>query len=132
VLVAALEEAERDEVVDASELFNVWRDDPVAAPGGLHQEGRGSVAGGCGLVDRDRPAAPNVIFATGASRMVSGLPVWVGHAHYVNLGGDDVVFVYWEETSTGNRTTFYRVNGAADPTRLFSYEASWYSFGRLR
>jgi hypothetical protein len=65
------------------------------------------------------------------SREVSELPAWVGHAHYVNLG-DDIVFVYWEETEDGNRTTFYRVDGADDPERLFSYEASWYSFARLR
>jgi hypothetical protein len=65
------------------------------------------------------------------SRELSELPAWVGHAHYVNLG-DDIVFVYWEETEDGNRTTFYRVDGADDPERLFSYEASWYSFARLR
>ena len=70
-------------------------------------------------------------FETGTSREVSSLPVWTGHAHYVNLAGE-FVFVYWEETDTGNRTTFYRADGSSDPTRLFSYEASWYSFARLR
>jgi hypothetical protein len=70
-------------------------------------------------------------FETGTSREVSSLPVWTGHAHYVNLAGE-FVFVYWEETGTGNRTTFYRADGDSDPTRLFSYEASWYSFARLR
>jgi hypothetical protein len=70
-------------------------------------------------------------FATEVSRQVSSLPIWTGHAHYVNLGAENV-FVYWEETETGNRTTFYRANGSGDPARLFSYDASWYSFARLR
>lgn len=43
-----------------------------------------------------------------------------------------IAFVYWEETDTGNRTPFYGVDGAKDPKRLFRYDASWYSFGRLR
>lgn len=70
-------------------------------------------------------------FATESSRQLTTLPPWEGHAHYVDLRGD-IVFVYWEETDTGNRTTFYRANGASDPTRLFSYDASWYSFARIR
>lgn len=70
-------------------------------------------------------------FETEESREVRSLPVWTGHAHYVNLG-DEIAFVYWEETTTGNRTTFYRVDGADDPERLFSFDASWYSFGKLR
>lgn len=70
-------------------------------------------------------------FASESSRELSALPVWKGHAHYVNMGGD-IVFVYWEETEAGNRTTFYRANGASDPTRLFSYDASWFSFARVR
>ncbi|MGC4088045.1 MAG: DUF4374 domain-containing protein [Polyangiaceae bacterium] len=70
-------------------------------------------------------------FNSGESREVAGLPNWVGHAHFVNLRGE-VAFVYWEELASGNRTTFYRANGAADPVQLFSYEASWYSFGRIR
>jgi hypothetical protein len=48
------------------------------------------------------------------------------------MGGENFI-IYWEETSTGgNRTTLYRVNGSADPTRMFSFEASWYGFGKLR
>lgn len=70
-------------------------------------------------------------FASETSRPLTTLPVWTGHAHYVNLGGE-IVFVYWEETATGNRTTFYRADGASDPSRLFSYDASWYSFAKLR
>lgn len=70
-------------------------------------------------------------FDSAASREIGSLPVWTGHAHYVSLGGE-IAFVYWEETPTGNRTTFYRVDGAADPARLFSYDASWYSFARIR
>jgi hypothetical protein len=42
------------------------------------------------------------------------------------------VFVYWEETATGNRTTFYRAEGGDEPTRLFSYDASFYSYVKLR
>jgi hypothetical protein len=70
-------------------------------------------------------------FSSETSRELSALPTWTGHAHYVNLDGK-IAFVYWEETTTGNRTTFYRANGAADPVRLFSYDASWYSFAKLR
>jgi hypothetical protein len=70
-------------------------------------------------------------FETESSHRVESLPMWIGHAHYVNLG-DFTAFVYWEETDTGNRTTFYRVDGADDPERLFSFDASWYSFGKLR
>jgi hypothetical protein len=70
-------------------------------------------------------------FETEESRQIDSLPVWTGHAHYVDMAGL-IAFVYWEETETGNRTTFYGVDGAKDPKRLFSYDASWYSFGRLR
>lgn len=70
-------------------------------------------------------------FETGESRELTSLPNWVGHAHYVNLG-EEVAFVYWEELESGNRTTFYRASGDDEPARLFSYDASWYSFGRIR
>jgi hypothetical protein len=70
-------------------------------------------------------------FASETSRELTTLPVWTGHAHYVDLGGE-IVFVYWEETATGNRTTFYRADAGDEPTQLFSYDASWYSFARLR
>jgi hypothetical protein len=70
-------------------------------------------------------------FATEASRELTTLPEWTGHAHYANLGGE-YVFVYWEETATGNRTTFYRAEGGDEPTRLFSYDASFYSYVKLR
>jgi hypothetical protein len=59
------------------------------------------------------------------------LPEWTGHAHYSRLG-DEYVFVYWEETATGNRTTFYHAEGGDEPTRLFSYDASFYSYVKLR
>jgi hypothetical protein len=70
-------------------------------------------------------------FASQQAREISSLPIWKGHAHYVNMSGE-IVFVFWEETDTGNRTTFYRANGDGEPTRLFSYDASWYSFARIR
>lgn len=69
--------------------------------------------------------------ATGQSRAVEGLPVWAGQAYYTSLG-DQTFIIYWEETATGNRTTLYRVNGSADPTRVFAFDSSWYGFGRIR
>lgn len=70
-------------------------------------------------------------FSTETSRELTTLPEWTGHAHYANLGGE-YVFVYWEETATGNRTTFYRAEGNSEPTQLFSYDASFYSYAKLR
>jgi hypothetical protein len=70
-------------------------------------------------------------FSSGSSRPVSALPPWAGQAYYVNVGGQ-IFIVFWEETSTGNRTTLYRVNGADDPSPVFSYEASWYGFAQIR
>jgi hypothetical protein len=70
-------------------------------------------------------------FESKKSHEVTSLPTWTGHAHYVNFGGE-IVFVYWEETESGNRTTFYRVDGDKDPVRLFAYDASWYSFAKIR
>jgi hypothetical protein len=70
-------------------------------------------------------------FETGASRQLEGLPVWAGTTYYVNVGGTPYL-PYWMETPDGSRTTLYRLNGADDPTPLFSFDASWYGFNQLR
>jgi hypothetical protein len=68
---------------------------------------------------------------SGASREVTSLPTWAGQAYYVNVGGQ-LFIVYWEETDTGNRTTLYRVDGPSDPSRVFSFDSSWYGFAQIR
>lgn len=70
-------------------------------------------------------------FESGVAREVSALPPWAGQAYYANMGGE-LFIIFWEETSTGNRTTLYRIDGAQDPTALFSFEASWYGFAKIR
>lgn len=70
-------------------------------------------------------------FASGASREVTSLPPWAGQAYYVPVG-DETFVIYWEETDTGHRTTLYRVEGPSDPVRVFSFDASWYGFARIR
>jgi hypothetical protein len=70
-------------------------------------------------------------FASGASRAVEGLPVWAGDPYYVVVDGE-VYMPQWRQTPDEQRTTLYRVNGAEDPTSIFSFEASWAGFGRLR
>jgi hypothetical protein len=70
-------------------------------------------------------------FATGASREVTSLPPWAGQAYYVPVG-DETFVIYWEETDTGHRTTLYRVEGPGDPVPVFSFDASWFGFARIR
>lgn len=70
-------------------------------------------------------------FASGASRLISTLPLWSGQLYYVNVGGEYFI-PYWTETGTGDRTTLYRVAGAADPGPVFSFEGNWYGLARLR
>lgn len=70
-------------------------------------------------------------FETKKSREVTKLPPWIGQAYYADMGEENFI-IYWEETSSGNRTTLYRVNGAGDPTKTFSFDASWYGFAKLR
>ncbi|HTV24772.1 MAG TPA: hypothetical protein VMG12_39035, partial [Polyangiaceae bacterium] len=61
-------------------------------------------------------------FASGTSREVTSLPPFAGQAYYVPIG-DRTFVVFWEETATGHRTTLYRVDGANDPARVFSFDA---------
>jgi hypothetical protein len=67
----------------------------------------------------------------GASREVTSLPPWAGQAYYTRLG-EEIFIIYWEETATGNRTTLYRVDGPSDPSRVFSFDSSWYGFAQIR
>lgn len=70
-------------------------------------------------------------FETEESHEVASLPAWAGSTYYVDVGGVSYI-PYWVETPTGFRTTLYDVNGAEDPTPLFSFDASWGGFDRLR
>lgn len=70
-------------------------------------------------------------FATQASRPVEALPVWAGTTYYVNVGGTPYL-PHWTTGDGGDRTTLYRLNGSTEPTPLFSFDASWYGFNRLR
>jgi hypothetical protein len=70
-------------------------------------------------------------FETEASHEVESMPDWAGTTYYVTVGGK-VFIPYWEETDTGYRTTVYTVDGAKDPAPLFSFDASWYGFARIR
>lgn len=70
-------------------------------------------------------------FQTAMSRQVNTLPVWPGQLYYVNVGGEAFI-PYLTTTATGRRTTIYDVNGAADPTALFGFDASWYGLAKLR
>jgi hypothetical protein len=70
-------------------------------------------------------------FETEKSRSLDDMPVWSGQPYYVNVGGQAFI-PYWTETSTGARTTFYRVNGGNEPTELFSFDANWYGAAKLR
>lgn len=69
--------------------------------------------------------------ATAASRALDTLPVWAGDPYYVEVDGQRYM-PQWRQTDDEQRTTVYSVSGAADPTVLFSFEASWAGFGRLR
>jgi hypothetical protein len=69
--------------------------------------------------------------ATAASRALDTLPVWAGDPYYVEVDGQRYM-PQWRQTDDEQRTTVYSVSGAADPTALFSFEASWAGFGRLR
>lgn len=70
-------------------------------------------------------------FKTEESRRLDSMPAWAGQGYYVNVGG--AFFIpYWRQTSTGSQTTLYRVNGADEPSALFSFDASWYGLARLR
>jgi len=70
-------------------------------------------------------------FASGASRAVDALPVWAGDPYYAIVDGQ-VYMPKWRQTPDEQRTTLYHVNGAGDPSSVFSFEASWAGFGRLR
>jgi hypothetical protein len=70
-------------------------------------------------------------FNTQASRPLTNFPVWAGSTYWVLVDGK-VVIPYWEDTPTGGKTTVYIVNGEADPTPLFSFDAEWYGFSRIR
>jgi hypothetical protein len=70
-------------------------------------------------------------FATGVSRPLEGLPVWAGTTYYVDVGGTPYL-PHWTTSDAGDHTTLYRLNGSEDPTPLFSFDASWYGFNRLR
>jgi hypothetical protein len=70
-------------------------------------------------------------FTTQAARAVSSLPTWAGSTYYSDVGGK-VVVPHWVENGASSRTTLYTMNGAADPTPLFSFDASWYGLARLR
>ncbi|MEY2934816.1 MAG: hypothetical protein RL033_5565, partial [Pseudomonadota bacterium] len=70
-------------------------------------------------------------FASEVSRSVDALPVWAGDPYYVVIG-DQVYIPQWRQTDDLQRTTLYSVDGAGDPSSVFSFEASWAGFGRLR
>ena len=70
-------------------------------------------------------------FDTKESRQVDSLPEWSGQLYYVNVGGE-IFIPYWRETSTGYRTTLYRVDGADDPDAFLSFDASWMAVLQLR
>lgn len=70
-------------------------------------------------------------FATQASREVTGLPAWAGTTYYVNVGGTHFL-PYWSTGDAGDRTTVYQLDRVSNPTPLFSFEANWYGFNRLR
>lgn len=70
-------------------------------------------------------------FATAESRAMDSLPVWAGDPYYV-LVDDKVYMPQWRQTDDEQRTTVFAVDGAEPPTQLFSFEASWAGFGRIR
>ncbi|MGC4088047.1 MAG: hypothetical protein QM756_09140 [Polyangiaceae bacterium] len=70
-------------------------------------------------------------FATQQSRAVESLPEWAGQGYYVNVGGE-LFIPSWVETATGYRTTLYKVDGSADPSPVFSFDANWFGAARLR
>lgn len=70
-------------------------------------------------------------FTTQAARAVPSLPAWAGSTYWVDVGGKTVL-PYWSESGGTSRTAVYTTNGAADPTPLFSFDASWYGLARLR
>ena len=70
-------------------------------------------------------------FTTQESRQVESLPVWAGDPYYVNVGGK-VFLPRWSDNGGVEQTTLYAVDGAADPTQSFAFDASWTGFGQLR
>ena len=59
------------------------------------------------------------------------LPVWAGDPYYVVVDGN-LYMPQWRQTDDEQRTTLYAVDGGVAPTSVFSFEASWAGFGRLR
>lgn len=70
-------------------------------------------------------------FATAESRPMDTLPVWAGDPYYVVVDGR-VYMPQWRQTDDEQRTTLFEVDGADAPASLFSFEASWAGFGRIR
>ncbi|MET0339465.1 MAG: hypothetical protein ABW252_00605 [Polyangiales bacterium] len=70
-------------------------------------------------------------FATGKARQVTSLPTFDDSTYWVKVDGK-VYLPRSRTTESGASTTLYAVNGPADPTPLFTFDAQWYGFARLR
>jgi hypothetical protein len=70
-------------------------------------------------------------FATQAHEPVPSLPFWAGSTYWVKVDGKTYL-PHWEKTASTSKTTVYGVDGAAAPTPVFSFPASWRSIYRLR
>jgi hypothetical protein len=70
-------------------------------------------------------------FASEVARPVESMPTWSGSPYYVDVGGK-FYLPYWRQANGVSLTTVYDLNGAQDPTPLFTFEASWTGFGQLR
>ena len=70
-------------------------------------------------------------FESERSHVVESMPLWSTNCYYVNVGGD-LYIPREEETDEGQHTTFYAVDGAGDPKKWLSFDASWYGAVKLR
>lgn len=70
-------------------------------------------------------------FESEVSEEVSGVPTWGGDLYYV-AGEGDFYIPYWTEDDAGQSTTLFHLEAGAAPQELFSFEASWAGFAKLR
>jgi hypothetical protein len=68
-------------------------------------------------------------FASEKAEPVASMPLWSGTLYAVPVA-DELYLPYYTQTDDGSTTTLYRVQGGLE--ELFSFDASWGGFGRLR
>jgi hypothetical protein len=70
-------------------------------------------------------------FETDLSEEVRSMPLFSHHSYAAAVGEQTIIPRSWS-TDRGSRTTVYAVTGASAPNELFSFDADWYGFARIR